>query len=98
MIKVRNMTNKNLRQVPNQFIIYDKENGIEYFQSYAATIVKNVPNDGIYLDKHYWDYSNTTGRYRNQYLGDSGIAETRKKIADGTYKLADLNNRRQHDQ
>ena len=91
MIKVRNMTNKNWNQVPNQFIIYDKETGIEYFQSYAATIVKNVPNDGIYLDEHYWDYSNTTGRYRNQYLGDAGIAVTRAKIANGTYKLADLN-------
>jgi hypothetical protein len=95
MIKVRNMTNKNWRQVANQFIINDTETHIEYFQSYAATIVKQVPNDGIYLDEYYWDYSNTTGRYRNQYLGDSGIAETRKKIADGTYKLADLNNRRE---
>tara|TARA_R110002167_G_C12316119_1_gene618637 strand:- start:58 stop:342 length:285 start_codon:yes stop_codon:yes gene_type:complete len=94
MIKVRNMTNKNWNIVPNQFILNDTENGIEYFQSYAATIVKSVPNDGIYLDEKYWDYSTTTGRYRNQYLGDSGIAETRKKIADGTYKLTDLNKRK----
>ena len=44
----------------------------------------------IYLDKHYWDYSRTTGKYRNEFLGE-GIAETRKKIKSGEYRLVDLN-------
>ena len=94
MIKVKNFINRNYNTVPNQFILTDTETGIQYFQSYDSIIVKSVPNDATYLDEYYWDYSVTTGRYRNQYLGDSGVAETRKKIADGTYKLADLNNRR----
>ena len=94
MIKVKNMINRNYNTVPNQFILTDTETGIQYFQSYDSIIVKSVPNDATYLDEYYWDYSVTTGRYRNQYLGDSGVAETRKKIANGTYKLTDLNNRR----
>ena len=44
----------------------------------------------VYLDESDWDYSVTTGKYRNQFLGE-GIAETRKKIASGEYKLANLN-------
>lgn len=44
----------------------------------------------ITLDEHYWDYSATTGKYRNQFLNE-GIAETRKKIESGEYVLADLN-------
>ena len=43
-----------------------------------------------YLDEHYWDYSATTGKYRNQFLGE-GIAETRAKIESGEYILIDLN-------
>ena len=38
----------------------------------------------------YWDYSRTTGVYRNQFLGE-GIVNTRAKIESGEYKLADLN-------
>lgn len=44
----------------------------------------------IVLDERYWDYSATTGKYRNQFLNE-GIAETRKKIESGEYVLADLN-------
>jgi hypothetical protein len=85
----------NQRAVPNQFIIHDNE--VEYFQSYRSIIAKKVytVNDNlhkIFLDEYYWDYSKTTGKYRNIFLGDSGIAETRKKIKDGTYILTDLNN------
>ena len=44
----------------------------------------------VSLDKNKWDYSTTTGRYRNRFLGEN-INATRKKIKDGTYKLDDLN-------
>ena len=47
--------------------------------------------DYIMLDKNYWDYSRTTGKYRNQFLGED-IKTTRKKIKSGEYKLWDLNN------
>lgn len=78
--KVTNMAN-------NQFIIYDGDKTI--FQSYNSTIAIKE-NGQVTLDRNTWDYSKTTGKYRNQFL-DEGIAETRKKIADGTYKLANLN-------
>ena len=44
----------------------------------------------LYLDREKWDYSKTTGKYRNQFLGETK-AETQKKIDSGEYMLADLN-------
>jgi len=50
-----------------------------------------IPNDGkTQLDEKYWDYSKTTGKYRNQFLGENK-KETEKKIASGEYILTDLN-------
>ena len=46
--------------------------------------------DIITLDETYWDYSKTTGKYRNQFLGETK-AETEKKIKSGEYQLVDLN-------
>lgn len=79
------------REVANQFIIciYGKNGTKQVFQSYNSVIAVKE-NGKVYLDRNKWDYSVTTGRYRNQFLGES-IAETRKKIADGTYTLCDLN-------
>ncbi len=82
------MTSARGNTVPNQFIITD--NGDEYFQSYKSIIAKRSKGK-IYLDNYYWDYSVTTGKYRNEFLGE-GIAETRKKIASGEYILTNLNN------
>ena len=49
----------------------------------------------ISLDRDYWDYSKTTGKYRNLFLGESK-AETEKKIKSGEYQLVDLNNEHRH--
>lgn len=86
-MKVENMTSVNGNKVPNQFII--NNNGEEYFQSYNSIIAKKSKGK-IYLDNYFWDYSVTTGKYRNDFLGE-GISETRKKIASGEYILTDLN-------
>jgi|TARA_R100001163_G_C5040214_1_gene178522 hypothetical protein len=86
-MKVENMYSPNGNKVANQFIITD--NGDEYFQSYKSIIAKRSKGK-IYLDDYYWDYSTTTGKYRNQFLGE-GIADTRKKIASGEYILTNLN-------
>ena len=86
-MKVTNMLSTRGNKVPNQFII--NNNGEEYFQSYKSIIAKKS-NGKIYLDNIFWDYSVTTGKYRNDFLGE-GIAETRKKIASGEYTLTDLN-------
>ncbi len=93
-MQVRNMTsNRTGREVPNQFIIHDQNK--TYFQSYKTIIVKETIQCDqskpllIELD-HNWDYSKTTGKYRNQFLGETR-RETEAKIKDGTYIVTDLN-------
>ena len=91
-MKTENMTSTNGNKVANQFIITD-DNGNTFFQSYSSIIVKINSGDGNYyveLDQKYWNYSNTTGKYRNIFLNET-IKDTRKKIKSGEYKLTDLN-------
>jgi len=87
-IKVKNMVSRaSNKEVANQFII--NHDGVEWFQSYGSIIGKWEGQD-IYLDEYYWDYSRTTSKWRNQWLGlDSG--EVRKEIAEGRIKLVNLN-------
>ncbi len=87
-MKVKNMTGRTGREVANQFIITDDE-GRTFFQSYNSIIAK-VDGMEITLDEKCWDYSITTGKYRNEFLFESK-AETQKKIDTGVYKLANLN-------
>lgn len=86
-MKVENMTSPRGNVVPNQFIIHTDEG--TFFQSYNSIIVKITPNQ-TYLDENCWDYSVTTGKYRNNFLGENK-AETQRKINNGTYKLVNLN-------
>ena len=46
--------------------------------------------DYIELDSTYWNYSNTTSKYRRLFLGE-GTKETEAKIKSGEYVLTDLN-------
>ena len=87
-MKVENMTSPHGNKVANQFIITDDDNN-DYFQSYRSIIAKRSQGK-IYLDEYYWDYSRTTGKYRNKFLNET-IAETRAKIKSGEYILTDLN-------
>ena len=92
-MRVSNMKGRTGRAVANQFLIHT-DDGV-YFQSYRTTIAYK-PYDGafmcgkIQLDREAWDYSRTTGKYRNEFLGETK-AETERKIKDGTYELVDLN-------
>ena len=76
------------REVANQFKIYF-DNGV-LFQSYSTIIAVKFNDGRIVLDRQKWDYSATTGKYRNEFLGVN-IAETRKLIESGSFVLADLN-------
>ncbi len=87
-MNVTNMKSARGHTVPNQFIISTSEG--DYFQSYKSIIALRKNDGSIVLDDYYWDYSVTTGRYRNEFLNE-GIAETRKKISSGEYQLTDLN-------
>jgi len=100
-MKVENIKSNNGNKIKNQFIITD-DNGNEFFQSYKLVIAKryyphqesednlNTITNKVELDEKYWNYSNTTGKYRNIFLNET-IKDTRAKIKNGTYILTDLN-------
>ena len=100
-MKVENIESSKGNKIANQFVITDDKQN-EYFQSYNSIIVKkqytndfaNCVNDDqglkIYLDQKYWNYSNTTSKYRNIFLGET-IKDTKAKIKSGEYILTDLN-------
>ena len=102
-MKVSNMISSKGNRVANQFIIEDCVlnypcnddiiNG-NMFQSYQSNIAfigyYNSGHKVVLLDSKYWDYSVITGKYRNQFLGETK-KETQKKIDSGEYLLANLN-------
>jgi hypothetical protein len=93
-MKVQNMTSPRTgKPVANQFIIVRTTNNgtpVRVFQSYGSAIAKIVGSRQVYLDRDKWDYSTTTGKYRNQFLGETK-KETQSKIDSGEYILTDLN-------
>ncbi len=86
--KVSQMTSsRSGNPVANHLILYTPVGNS--LQSYNSVIAFRANSGRVTLDSYYWDYSRTTGLYRNQFLGE-GIADTRAKIELGVYKLADL--------
>ena len=87
--KVENMRSpRSNKEVANQFII-TLQNGITVFQSYNSIICVKA-NGETYLDYERWDYSRTTGKYRNIFLNEN-TKETRDKINQGQYACVHLN-------
>jgi len=92
-MKVENMTSANGNKIANQFIVHGEHHGQtgKFFQSYDSFIAfKPANGSAISIDRTYWDYSVTTGKYRNQFLGETK-KETKAKIDSGEYILTDLN-------
>ena len=88
-VRTSNMQTPKGNPAPNQFLIYEGKHTA--FQSYDTIIAQQDNSTGqITLDENSWDYSTTTGKYRNIFLGETK-AETIKKIKSGVYILADLN-------
>ena len=89
-VKVKNMESHNGNIIPNQFII-TTDDGV-FFQSYSSMVAFKPfsPNEKTVLDGYFWDYSVTTGKYRNIFLGETKT-ETEKKIKSGKYILGNLN-------
>lgn len=73
--------------VKNQFVIETDQGN--FFQSYNSVICF-ISKGKVYLDKYKWNYSKTTGKYRNRFLGET-IEQTMRKIKTGEYSLVDLN-------
>ena len=91
MIRVRNMTSpRSGNDVANQYIIQAK--GYNIFQSYSSTIaIECVKSGTTYLDENKWDYSKTTMKYLNMFLGTSNKADITLGIENGRYALKELN-------
>ena len=88
-IKVLNMMSSQGNKIANQFVIVTPEGN--YFQSYNS-VIAFINNDGqVFLDRNKWDYSTTTGKYRNIFLGENKRL-TQKRINNNNYVLIDLNN------
>jgi hypothetical protein len=73
--------------VMNHMVITDGE--VTYFKSYHSIIVK-IAGGVVYLDQEKWDYSPTTSKHRNAFLGTT-TEEIKAGIKLGKYILADLN-------
>lgn len=86
-MQIQQMRTPQGNKAKDQFEIFTPEGKV--FQSYGSTIAMKT-TECIVLDEYYWDYSTTTGKYRNQFLGEKK-AETLKKIRSGEYKLKNLN-------
>jgi len=77
---------KTLTKIPNTgqgYILYFENGNLLY--SYD-TIIAIKLNNQTYINNNYYDYSTTTGKHRNFYLGEK-LKDTEKKIKVGDYKL-----------
>lgn len=83
--KCENMQSNQGNDILNQFII--RGNDFTLFQSYNSPIVMRK-NGKVYLFKN-WDYSKTTGKYRNQFLNETK-KETLDKLKSGDYIAVDF--------
>lgn len=73
---------------PNQITF--SNNGRRFFQSYDSVIASVDSSGKIELDERYWNYSKTTVRFRNQFLGLT-TKETEKMIKSGEIVLVNMN-------
>ena len=87
-MRVVQMTNDKGKAIANQMIVMI--DGKRYFQSYNAVICEIDDDGNVYLDPKFWDYSRTTSKYLNKFLGlDSG--QVRDYLDQGLYQFKNLN-------
>lgn len=81
MLKVWNMESTSGRKVANQFVI--TTGGTYTLQSYDSTIVSIDFSNKLVIFYEDWDYSRTTGKYRNMFLRDyfEGLDNKHKVLA-----------------
>jgi hypothetical protein len=88
-MRVSQLINSGGRPVPNHFVI--EYNGFKWLQSYNALVARiDVESEEVELDQNYWEYSKTTARHRNAFLGMDN-SEVKRHVDDGTFRLVDLN-------
>ena len=79
------VTVQNYEGVVNQFLIIGDDYTL--FQSYSSPIAMLTTAGQVYIFR-YWDYSKTTGKYRNLFLNETK-KETEAKIKSGEYIFID---------
>ena len=73
-MKVYNMVSPRTgREVANQFVI--EGDGTTTFQSYNSTIAVIDWNEHTVKIGKDWNYSNTTGKYRNSFFDDNHFSD-----------------------
>lgn len=86
-VKVTRMTGRTGRPVKNQYVIDTNRGSI--FQSYATLVAfREHVTHHVTLDRCYWDYSRTTLKYMNKFLGES-TQTIRDKIRSGAYTVVE---------
>ena len=86
---MNNVTIKKVVNLANNQVLIYLSNGKKIFNSYGVNVVEISENE-TKLDEKYWNYSNTTSKYRCKVLNELGN-ETQKKIKNGVYVLCNLN-------
>jgi hypothetical protein len=82
-IRVRQMVSSKGNSIANQFIITTASKQI--FQSYDSIIVVKHDNGVVELGED-WNYSRTTSKYRNMFLGEN-TQDTQAKLNSGEYTM-----------
>ena len=92
-MKVRNMRSNNGNKVANQFVITDDVHNTITFQSYESEIIRiDYHTETITVFPKY-DYSTTTGKYRNKFMRDYGFRDMdNKKSFEYYMKLGAIGN------
>ena len=70
-------------------VIVHLSNGWNILKSYNTTIAMRKGQEVI-IDPRYYNYSASTGKHRNYFLGET-LKDTDKKIKNGEYQTTDLN-------
>jgi len=87
VLKAKMITAHAIGDKPNQIMISTER--LSLFRSYGRLIA--VRHEGkVYLDSFYWNYSSTTGKYRNLFLNENRKV-TEKRIKSGEYILVNMN-------
>ena len=93
-MNVENIISDSGNSIPNQFVIYDEQTNRRTFQSYSSEIITLDYNNSIVYVGEDWNYSITTGKYRNIFFRDyapndlyylKDRKELEKALKDGEY-------------
>lgn len=84
------LNSKTQKPVANHQILTDDSTGCVYLQSYDSIVCMIDSVGRIFLNHKVYDYSKTTKKYRNMFLGLT-TKELNRQIINGTIKMIPFN-------